>query len=222
MVEIQHNDVWCHEGDLSSPLGYASSRMDFGNWIRALGMAKLLVGTRYTYEHEISAYVFPFTPIELHHGYLLGKERIITIHSGSYGWPGTPTVPVVHHFNTDGKRTGQQFPTTVTDNGARTQVELSEGEAVVLERLPLHVQAVSGGTVTMTGASIADSAFSVTVSAPAGARIVLGNTGVFPMGAGSSYRVSLGEGVSRPLRPSSGRLAIEIPPGFEGIMRIMP
>ena len=29
MVEIQHNDSWAYEGNLDSPLGYASSRMDF-------------------------------------------------------------------------------------------------------------------------------------------------------------------------------------------------
>jgi hypothetical protein len=136
MVEIQHNDVWCHEGDLATPLGYAGARMDFGNWVRAIGMAKLLVGTRYTYEHEISKYVFPFTPIELHHGYLLGKERIITIHSGSYGWPGETCPVQVHHFDANGKRTGQSFPTVVTPLGARTRVQLEKGEVAVLERLP--------------------------------------------------------------------------------------
>jgi len=136
MIEIQHNDSWCYEGNLESPLGYASSRPDFGNWTRALGFATLLVGTRYDYEHEISRYVFPFTPLELHAGYLLGRERIIATHSGNYGWPGESCAVKVWHFDKDGKLTAKQFPTTTTGHETRTKVELAEGEAVVIERLP--------------------------------------------------------------------------------------
>ncbi len=143
MVEIQHNDTWCYEGNLDSPLGYASWRMDFGNWIRALRMATLLVGTRYTYEHEISRYVFPFTPIELHPGYLLGKERIIAVHSGNYGWPGQKCLVLPRHFDKAGKLTGARFVTTIADE-ARTKVDLGAGEAIVLERLPVVLEPIAG------------------------------------------------------------------------------
>ena len=74
MVEVQHNDTWCYEGNLDTPLGYASSRMDFGNFVRGVDLATLLVGTRYTYAHEVSPHLFPFTPIELHAGFMLGQE----------------------------------------------------------------------------------------------------------------------------------------------------
>ncbi len=143
MVEIQHNDTWAYEGNLDSPLGYGSSRMDFGNWVRALKMATLVVGTRYNYEHEISPYVFPFTPVELHAGYLLGRERIIATHAGNYGWPGKPCLVQARHFNKDGRLTGRDFATTIGKE-ARTAVELAEGEAVVLERLPVLVRPKSG------------------------------------------------------------------------------
>ncbi|MFH1918668.1 MAG: hypothetical protein ABIP48_02100 [Planctomycetota bacterium] len=133
MVEIQHNDYWCYEGNLGTPLGYMSSRMDFGNVVRALDMACLPVGTRYDYPHEISRYLFPFTPIELHAGYLLGRERIITIHSGSYGWPGEPCRVAVRYFDRVGKLTRTDLP---TDRTARTAVQVGPGEAVVIERLP--------------------------------------------------------------------------------------
>jgi hypothetical protein len=133
MVEIQHNDYWCYEGNLGTPLGYMSSRTDFGNVVRALEMACLPVGTRYDYPHEISRYLFPFTPIELHAGYLLGRERIITLHSGSYGWPGEPCRVAVRHFDRDGKLTKTDRPTATA---ARTAVQVGPGEAVVIERLP--------------------------------------------------------------------------------------
>ncbi len=132
MVEIQHNDYWCYEGNLGTPLGYLSSRTDFANVVRALQMACLPVGTRYTYTHEISRYLFPFTPIELHAGYLLGRERIITLHSGSYGWPGESCRVAVHYFDRDGKliRTDQPASRTL-----RTEVKVGAGEAVVIQRL---------------------------------------------------------------------------------------
>ena len=133
MVEIQHNDYWCYEGNLGTPLGYMSSRTDFGNVIRALQMACLPVGTRYDYPHEISRYLFPFTPIELHAGYLLGRERIITLHSGSYGWPGESCRVAVRYFDRDGKLAKTDLPTTPV---ARTTIQVAPGEAVVIERLP--------------------------------------------------------------------------------------
>jgi len=139
MVEIQHNDYWCYQGNLDTPLGYASSRMDFGNWTRALRMATLLVGTRYTYEHEISPYVFPFTPIELHYGYLLGKERIITLHTGSYGWRNDSSLVVCHRFDKDGKRRSPDWPTLLKNGATRTKVELGEEEVAVLVRIPCTV-----------------------------------------------------------------------------------
>ena len=134
MVEVQHNDYWCYQGHLDTPLGYASWRRDFGNWTRALRMGALLVGTQYTYEHEISPYVFPFTPIELHYGYLLGKERIITLHSGSYGWKDDGSLVVCHRFDKDGKRHPAEWPTVLKDGATRTEVELDEGEVAVLVR----------------------------------------------------------------------------------------
>lgn len=135
MVEIQHNDTWCFQGNLDTPLGYASWRPDFGNWVRALNLATLLVGTRYDYAHEISPLVFPFTPVELHQGYLLGQERIIVTHGGTYGWPKEAPLVLSHHLDKDGKRHAAAWVTSYRQGECRTAVALSDGEAAVLERL---------------------------------------------------------------------------------------
>lgn len=37
---------------------------------------------------SLSSKMFPFTPIELHAGWLVGKERILTVMSGEFGWRG--------------------------------------------------------------------------------------------------------------------------------------
>lgn len=143
MIETQHNDYWNYEGNLQSPLAYAGARTDFGNWIRALNMATLLVGTRYDYAHDIEPYVFPFTPIELHAGYLLGKERIIVTHSGNYGWTGAKHLVQVRYFDTNGKLNERDFKTRI-DSEARTQVEVKAGEAAVLVKLPVTVASTQG------------------------------------------------------------------------------
>jgi hypothetical protein len=135
MVEIQHNDVWCYEGNLDSPLGYASSSAEFSNVTRALAMATLLVGTRLDYPYEFSRYSFPFTPIELHQGYLLGKERIITMHSGSYAWPNAAVQATIRYFDKDGKIRATEGPLTVSAK-ERAKVDLGEGEIAVIERMP--------------------------------------------------------------------------------------
>lgn len=139
MVEVQHNDTWCYQGNLDTPLGYASWRPDFGNWVRALNLATLLVGTRYDYAHEISALVFPFTPIELHQGYLLGQERIIATHDGSYGWLKAAPLVLAHHLDKDGKRHPAVWSTAYRGGEARTAVSLAKEEVAILERLDCTV-----------------------------------------------------------------------------------
>ena len=62
MVEIQHNDTWCYEGNLDSPLGYASSRMDFGNWTRAMPsrcMPQLPLPVTFTSSSRYSKFTVP-------------------------------------------------------------------------------------------------------------------------------------------------------------------
>ncbi len=180
MVEIQHNDTWCYEGNLDTPLGYASGRMDFGNFVRGVNLASLLVGTRYTYEHEIEPHMFPFTPIELHAGYLLGEERILATHSGNYGWPGEQCLARVLHFDTEGKLTGKDFPTTVGAE-ARTKVDLAEGEMIVLERLPVTLTP-KGGTATVENVTYSPAALDFVVKSEQGCmlRMEEGDVQIWP------------------------------------------
>ena len=38
-------------------------------------------------KHSISTdHIYPITPVELHEGYIIGKNKIVTIRSGKYGW----------------------------------------------------------------------------------------------------------------------------------------
>ncbi len=171
MVEVQHNDSWCYEGNLDTPLGYASGRMDFGNFVRGVDLAALLVGTRYTYEHEVEPHLFPFTPIELHAGYLLGEERIIATHSGSYGWPGECCLARVLRFDGEGKIVDNEFLTTIGTE-ARTKVELAEGEMVVLKRLPVTLTP-KGGTAVVANVAWSEELLSLVVNSQRGCTLRL-------------------------------------------------
>jgi hypothetical protein len=216
MIEIQHNDYWCYEGNLGSPLGYMSSRQEFHDFVRALRLACLPVGTGFFYKHDISAHLFPFTPIELHHGYLLGQERIIATHAGNFGWPGQRWMVAVLHFDRDGKLAQSDFPTTITGE-ARTAVAPAEGEAVVLVRLPLALDPMSGeAVVNQVGYEAEFISFRITTSQRAVLRI---DDGEFSVRPNREYTATVG---GRPARTilKDRHLFLEILPGKDEAVRI--
>jgi hypothetical protein len=194
MVEIQHNTFWNYEGNLDSPLGYAEARLDFGNWIRALQMATLLVGTRSDYAYDIQPYVFPFTPIELHAGYLLGQERIIATHSGNYGWPGERALVSVRGFDEAGKLIARDL-STVIGVEARTRAEVAKGEALVLIKLPVSVEPFSG-EVTASQVDYSSRGLKVTLAAPRGCALAV-QGGDFRLVPGQIVAVTR-DGVAKP------------------------
>jgi hypothetical protein len=74
-----------------------------------------------THPH-LTSYMFPITPIELHQGYIIGRERIITSRSGLFGW-GDNSTHEVHVFNEQGKEVLDFMAPTVEKEG-RTFTEL--------------------------------------------------------------------------------------------------
>lgn len=110
------------EGQLSSPisLGIRPGRFgEFGKEHWAEIMQKWVItclksGTVYYYyaftiptsgpgagEYGIINHMFPFTPVELHSGWLVGKERILTAKSGSFFWDHSEK-PIVLAFDLKG------------------------------------------------------------------------------------------------------------------------
>ncbi len=211
MIEIQHNDYWNYEGNLGSPLGYAASRTDFQNWVRALKMATLLVGTRYDYPYVISAYVFPFTPIELHAGYMLGEERIIATHSGNYGWPGAKDIIQVRYFDGNGNLTERDFKTKIADE-ARTKTEVGKDEAVVLVKLPVTVTAMQD-LATIQGVQYGPNCLKFSVEAISGFSVKI-RTGEMAIVPGQKFNLKVGH-VSKTVRADdSGVLTIDFGPSL--------
>ena len=81
--------------------------------------------------------MFPITPMELHAGYIIGKERIITKKSGLFGWNDL-SVHEVHVFNAEGKEAvGCNAPMMTKDGTNFTELRLPEDwSAAILRKLP--------------------------------------------------------------------------------------
>jgi hypothetical protein len=84
--------------------------------------------------------MYPFTPVELHEGYVIGKERIITNRSGVFGWNDN-SPHEVHVYDNTGHEVDLKkikLPTVIktdTQNGKTwTEVRIGEGWSAVIVR----------------------------------------------------------------------------------------
>lgn len=82
-----------------------------------------------------TAYMFPFTPIELHAGTIFSEERILTNQSGLFGW-GDNSVFEAHVFDRVGKETGEITVRRIVREGkAYAEVRFPEGFAAAIVRI---------------------------------------------------------------------------------------
>jgi len=226
MVEIQHNDIFAYQGHLQTPLGFQAAGYSWENFLRAFKFGMLPIsllpitkyGDKQLYSHEIMPHLFPFTPIELHAGYLLGQERIIATHSGNYGWHGQKTLFKTWHFNSQGKLTQRDFAIAISSKGARSQIELGEKEAIVLERLPLSFE-VNRGEVRVSDIYYDQDNVTLRVETPQGGVLVL-NNGKFALKADSAITLQMGDATRRPVKVTEQTLRFPVEAGFSGVIRI--
>ncbi|MCC6696213.1 MAG: hypothetical protein IT365_11340, partial [Candidatus Hydrogenedentes bacterium] len=84
--------------------------------------------------HHLTRYMFPITPVELHEGYIIGKERIITKLSGLFGW-GDTSAHEVHVFDDTGREVeGLAAPSANEDGKTYTELRLAEGWSAAIVR----------------------------------------------------------------------------------------
>lgn len=82
---------------------------------------------------SLSSKMFPFTPVELHSGWLVGKERILTCISGEFGWRGERPDVEVFVYDELGRHV-PGYPCSI--------VEKPLGRAFVLELKKDHCAAI--------------------------------------------------------------------------------
>ena len=82
----------------------------------------------------ITEHMFPFTPIELHSGCVIGKERILTNRSGLFGW-GDKSVFTCYVYDRLGRITDGKEAKRVTRNGKTyAEVRIPEGYSAAIVR----------------------------------------------------------------------------------------
>lgn len=76
--------------------------------------------------HHLTRYMYPITPLELHEGYIIGEERIVTNRSGLFGW-GDASEREVHVFNDEGVEV-EDFDAPLVRRDGKTYTELRIAE----------------------------------------------------------------------------------------------
>lgn len=100
-------------------------------------------GCLYYYYHQqatenvtqpgLSRYMWPITPLELHPGYILGRERILTNRSGAFGF-GDASAHEVHVFDRTGKEVPWEAPTLTEGGKTYTELRLPGGYVAAVVR----------------------------------------------------------------------------------------
>ena len=90
--------------------------------------------------HTLTQYMFPITPIELHHGYIIGKERIVTNRSGVFGWDDS-SAHEIHVYDNTGREVDPKnikapaiVKTYEKDGKTWTEIRIGEGWSAVIVR----------------------------------------------------------------------------------------
>lgn len=88
----------------------------------------------YPTHKTITEHMFPSTPIELHEGYLIAKERIVTNRSGLFGWGDSSDV-TVYVYDREGRATdGSEARKVSRDGKTYAELRLPEGYAAAVVR----------------------------------------------------------------------------------------
>ena len=77
--------------------------------------------------------MFPTTPVELHNGYILAQERILTNKSGYYSFGGNEEAEA-HFFDANGYEVKREAPKSVKDGKTFYKITLGEFESCALVR----------------------------------------------------------------------------------------
>ncbi len=91
------------------------------------------VTVRPTHPH-ITSHMYPLTPVELHAGYVIGEERILTKTSGLFGW-GDRSQHEVHVYDDTGREVPEFTAPRTEENGATwTELRLPEDWSAAIVR----------------------------------------------------------------------------------------
>ena len=131
---------------------------------------------------------FPMTFEEIRSGMVRGKERIVTMNSGVYGWPGDHSLHVVYKFDARGMPVSHTFLTTVDRDEVRTGLNFSKFESAVIEPIPVTLESKFPVNVRVVRYDDVESSFLINGQGEASLDLFVGAS-YFP--SGDSYRVTV-------------------------------
>lgn len=83
--------------------------------------------------------MYPITVQQVEPGCVRGPERIVTMRSDVYGWPGSKDLHRVYRYDSRGRRVDPDALTTADADSVRTQIVLGTSESAVIERIPIAI-----------------------------------------------------------------------------------
>jgi hypothetical protein len=138
------------KGQLASPIGLGHSFPSNGSaefFMRTViahlhfGLLYYYYGCKFPADGELGGefgpvnHMFPFTPVELHDGWILGEERLITCRSGHYEWRGEKK-PDVLLFDAHGRDKSIQ-PSISGDSGKwKIDIQLTDWREIAVVEAP--------------------------------------------------------------------------------------
>ncbi len=160
--------------------------------------------------------MYPITVEEIHAGTINGRERIITLRSGVYGWPASDALHLVTRYDARGVPAAHGSLTTVGGGGVRTPVELARSEAAVVEKIPVSLAA--SDPVNVLTRRYDESGIELIVSGTGSATVTV-RDGAFAVRSGKRYELIVNGRVQR-VAAKDNTLSFPIPLGRQVSVKI--
>jgi hypothetical protein len=187
---------------------------------------KLAWGSLYIYYEEVPvthpsvpAQMYPITFEEIRSGYVKGRERLITMHSGLYGWHGNKDLHFVYLYDTRGACIPHSFLTTVDAAAVRTQVDLAKDQCAVVKRIPLGIQSTTSVNLRVTKY---DAGVIELAASGSGSAVLTVQSGEFSVKPTAEYVCKVGVNEQRVAADAAGTLAIRLELNGQMNVGIMP
>ena len=134
----------------------------------------------------ITTEMYPITVTEIRSGTIKGKQRIITLHSGVYGWRGDKCLHCAVLCDARGRLVPNDFLTTVDRSGVRTEMAFRENEMAVLKKIPITLDA--SAPVNLSVRQYDANGIRIVLNGRGDTQLVI-KTGDFAVTPGAAYNV---------------------------------
>jgi hypothetical protein len=155
---------------------------------------------------SVPAYMYPITIEEIRGGCVRGRERIVTMNAGVYGWSSEADMHQIWLFDRRGALADHELFSTTDREGVRTELPLQEGQTAVIRRIPIRV--ASAAPVNVYCAGYGPELVRLVVHGHGDAKLVL-RTGEFAVKPGTGYRVQ-GSGPKRLIADAASTLTVPV------------